>query len=80
MSWRLAGREHLDDAHAAAAAWASTRLRGQCVILIGFRLGLARGSMQGQQVSRLGNVLSAIAVGKEAVVADAVSRVTTVGS
>ena len=46
-------------------------MRGWWVILIGFRVGLTSGSMQGQQLSRLGHVLSAIAVGEEAVVADA---------
>jgi hypothetical protein len=72
MPWRLTGREHLDDAHAAAAAWARTLLRGRCLILIGVRAGLAGGSMRGKQLFRLSDILSAVTVGEEAVMADAV--------
>src|SRR6202023_3458588 len=64
--------ERLDDEQAAAAAWAWTRERRQfgCVS----RFGIVRDRVRlrnVQQRARFGDVVSAVAVGQEPVVADA---------
>ena len=68
-----AGREGLDDDHAAAAAAARTRqhagFMGGCRL---GRLGRFRAGRDGEQFARPHDVGGAIAVGEQSVVADAV--------
>ena len=72
MSWLASACEHLDDVHAAAAAWARCR---QYAWLVGSRcfvgIGLRRWRRDGQQLSGPGDVLGAVAVGEQAVMPDA---------
>src|SRR6478609_4639013 len=67
MPWRCATREHLDDDHAAAAAWTG-RLAG---IDCGSG-GLAFRFCSGEQLTGAGDIVGTRAFGEQAVVADAV--------
>jgi len=67
MPWRCAAFEDLDDDHAAAAAWT-----GRLARIVGGSGGpVFFGICNGEQLTRAGNVIGAIALGEEAVVADA---------
>src|SRR5215470_2838945 len=64
MPWCCTAREHLDDDHAAAAAW-TKRLAG-----IGSSGWLALGVCNGKQLTGAGDVVGARGFGEQAVVAD----------
>jgi len=67
VPWRCSAREHLDDDHAAAAAWAAR--------LTGIDSGLGRLAIRfcsGEQLTGACDVVGAGAFGEQAVVADAV--------
>src|SRR6516165_7978411 len=67
MPWRCAAFEDLDDDHAAAAAWT-----GRLARIVGGSGGpVFFGICNGEQLTRAGNAIGAIALGEEAVVADA---------
>ena len=73
MSWLAAGREGLDDNHAAAAAAARTRQHAGFVSGCGLGgLGRFRAGRDGEQLACPCDVGGAIAVGEQSVVADAV--------
>jgi len=67
MPWRCPAREHLDDDHAAAAAWAA-RLAG----IDSGHGGLAVRFCSREQLTNACDVDGASAFGEQAVVADAV--------
>ena len=66
MPWRRTTREHLDDDHAPAAAWAA-RLAG----ITAAAAGSAFRFCNGEQLTRPRHVVGAGASGEQAVVADA---------
>src|SRR5262245_28852761 len=66
MPWRATTLEHLDDEHAAAAAWASG-----LAMIDGGSGGLALMSCRGEQLTGACDIVGASAFGEQAVVADA---------
>ncbi len=72
MAWPLTGLEHFDDAHRAAAAW--TWL-WQCIGLVGIVCGVIKFDIvmfrHAKQVAHPCKIIGSVAVGKQAVVTDA---------
>ena len=73
MPWRCTAREHLDDDHAAAAAW-TARLAG---IIVGGKLTFRFCNVE--QLTRVCDIAGASSFGEQAVVADAVQALAAHG-